>query len=154
MPDLPSHSPASPQEPARSRDDEKEDALLPISFVACVSDRAMLTANLLASPCLGPGSPHDVIAIGDAPSAAAGLNAGLERAEHELIVCVHQDVSLPNGWDRRVVEQFRRAEERFGPIGVAGIYGVGPVIERPGPGADEYPSHPVAAQSRQGSPSL
>ena len=31
----------------------------PVTFVACVSDDAILGANLLASPCLEPGSPHE-----------------------------------------------------------------------------------------------
>jgi hypothetical protein len=97
-----------------------------------LSDDATLTAKLLASPCLGPGSAHEVIAVRGAPSAAAGLELGLERAQHDLVVGVHQDVFLPNGWDRLVVDQYRLAEQRFGPIGVAGVYGVGPVRESPG----------------------
>jgi hypothetical protein len=31
-----------------------------------------------------------------------------------------------------MVNQYRMAERRFGPIGVAGVYGVGPVIDGPG----------------------
>ena len=42
---------------------------------------------------------------------------------------VHQDVYLPAGWDRRVMRQLREAERRFGPIGIAGVYGVGEVDE-------------------------
>jgi hypothetical protein len=38
------------------------------------------------------------------------------------------DVFLLEGWDRNLVEQLRDAEDRFGPIGVAGVYGVGNVI--------------------------
>jgi hypothetical protein len=34
---------------------------------------------------------------------------------------------LPEGWDRQLAERLREAERRFGPIGVAGVYGVGPV---------------------------
>ena len=49
--------------------------MLPLSFVVCVSDEALLKANLMASPCLQPGSPHEVISLLQAPSAAAGLNA-------------------------------------------------------------------------------
>ena len=92
-----------------------------------------LRANLLASPCL---SAHEVIAIRNAPSAAAGLNMGIARAKHELVVCVHQDVFLPSGWDRLMRNQYRMAERQFGPIGVAGVYGVGPVADGPdGPAA-------------------
>jgi hypothetical protein len=105
-----------------------------LSFVACVSDQAVLESNLTASPCLGAGSPHEFIAFLDPPSAASALNAGLERARHGLVVCVHQDVSLPPGWDRLVARQYRRAERQFGAIGVAGVYGVGDVIPPPSPG--------------------
>ena len=106
-----------------------------ISFVVCVSDDVILKANLLASPGLvGPSSPHEVILIHKAPSAGAGLNLGLERAQHEWVVCVHQDVLLPEGWDRCLTEQLREAEQRFGPIGVAGVYGVGAAVRTPSKG--------------------
>jgi Glycosyltransferase like family/Glycosyltransferase family 17 len=103
----------------------------PLSFVVCVNDAAVLNANLLASPCLGADSLHEVIAIRGAVSAAAGLNLGLERAKHELVVCLHQDVYLPEGWDKELVAQYRLAEETLGPVGVAGVYGVGAAIESP-----------------------
>src|SRR5437016_9734322 len=101
-----------------ARDDNVDAAeRVPLSFVVCLSHDATLKANLLTSDCLGPGSPHEVIAVRNATSAAAGLNLGLARAQHDLVVCVHQDVVLPTGWDRLVVDQYRRAERRFGPIG-------------------------------------
>jgi glycosyltransferase involved in cell wall biosynthesis len=53
---------------------------------------------------------------------------------------LHQDVVLPEGWDRMALEQLALAEQRFGPIGVAGVYGVGPVIERPNSRAVLMPS--------------
>ena len=97
--------------------------------MACVSDQAILEANLLGSPGLtGAGSPHEVILIHDAPSAAAGLTMGWTRAKHPWVVYVHQDVHLPEGWDRQLARQLREAERRFGPVGVAGAYGVGEVI--------------------------
>ena len=50
---------------------------IPISFVVCVSDDAILKANLLASPGLvGPDSPHEVILIHKAPSAARWAEHG------------------------------------------------------------------------------
>jgi hypothetical protein len=104
------------------------DHSLPLSFVTCLSSRETLRANLLASPCLGPGTAHQLVAVEGCPTAAAGLNVGFHHAKHELLVCVHQDVYLPAGWDRCLVQQLREAELRFGPIGVAGVYGVGEVI--------------------------
>jgi hypothetical protein len=99
-----------------------------LSFATCLSSRETLRTNLLASPCLRSGTPHQVIAVEGCPSAADGLNAGFGHAKHELIVCVHQDVYLPEGWDRCLAQQLHEAERRFGPIGVAGVYGVGPVL--------------------------
>ena len=75
-----------------------------------------------------PQSAHQVVAIRNCPSAADGLNIGIARAETEWVVCVHQDVWLPAGWDQCIAEQLDEAERRFGPIGVAGVYGVGEVI--------------------------
>jgi len=66
-----------------------------------------------------------LILVKNCPSAAGGLNLGIERAQHEWVVCVHQDVHLPEGWDRRLARQIYEAERQFGPIGVAGVYGVG-----------------------------
>ncbi len=61
--------------------------VIPLSFVVCVSDAALLEANLLASPCIaGPRSPHDVILIHEAPSAAAGLVMGRLKAKHEWVI--------------------------------------------------------------------
>jgi Glycosyl transferase family 2 len=91
-------------------------ARFPLSFVVCVSDPEILGANLRASPCLSSGSPHEVISVRNAPNAAAGLNLGLERAKNEWVVCVHQDVYLPRGWDRRLVDQLDEAESCWRPI--------------------------------------
>jgi hypothetical protein len=94
---------------------------LAMTVVVCGSDGTALKTNLLASPCLGPGSPHEVIIVRNCPSAADGLNLGLERARSDWVVLVHQDVFLPEGWDQQLARQLRQAEGRFGPIGVAGV---------------------------------
>jgi hypothetical protein len=120
--------------------DTVQPALGPLSFVACVSDSSILEANLLRSPCLNDCSPNEMIAVSICPSAADGLNIGIARSETEWVVSVHQDVWLPAGWDRCVVEQLNEAERRFGPIGVAGVYGVGEVI------APSDPTQPPGAE--------
>jgi len=95
----------------------------PLSFVACVNDEAVVRDNLLSSPCLQQGTPHEVIQVRGATSAAQAFAAGLERAAHPVVVLLHQDVYLPAGWPRRFLSQWRLAEERLGRIGVAGVYG-------------------------------
>jgi hypothetical protein len=119
-----------------------DDSNPPLTFVACVSDEQVLDANLLASACLKPGSVHEVILIKNCRSAAEGLNLGLARARHELVVCLHQDVRLPPGWDRRLIQQLDAATRQWGPIGVAGVYGVGDP-------AEVQPEAPAPADARE-----
>ena len=99
-----------------------------LCFVVCVSDDELLESNLLASPCLADGSPQEVILVKSCRSAADGLNLGIQRTQADWTVCLHQDVVLPAGWDRQLAQQLELALRRFGPIGVAGVYGVGPAI--------------------------
>jgi SAM-dependent methyltransferase len=96
----------------------------PLTFVACVSNEAILQANLLSSPCLRSGTPHEVLVVRHCRSAAEGLNEGIRRAKHDAVVCVHQDVYLPEGWVERFWNQFELAHERFSPLGVLGVYGI------------------------------
>src|SRR5262245_36199246 len=96
----------------------------PITFAACVSDEAVLADNLLASPDLAAGAPHDVLLFRGCRSAAEGLNAGLAAARHRWVVCLHQDVYLPRGWVARFLAQMRLADKLHGPVGIAGVYGV------------------------------
>jgi hypothetical protein len=102
-----------------------------LTFVVCVNDEEVLQKNLLASPDLRPGTPHVIIALRKAPSAADGLNAGIKLAKTAYVVCLHQDVFLPKGWVDRMWAQLQEAEERFGPVGVAGVYGACYAPEHP-----------------------
>src|SRR5215203_1272318 len=95
----------------------------PITFVACVNDDDQLESNLLRSPCLDPGTPHELILMRGQTSAADGFNKALETVRHDLVVFVQQDMYLPRGWDSQFVAQFRDAERQLGPVGVAGVFG-------------------------------
>ena len=102
----------------------------PLTFAACVNDETSLRTNLLASPCLRPGTPHEVLLARGCRNIADGLNAAVARAKNDWVVCVHQDVYLPEGWDRRLVQQLRDAEAKLVRVGVAGVIGAahaGPV---------------------------
>lgn len=94
-----------------------------ISFVACVNDDVQLSENLAASPCFQGPDPEQLIIVRGASSAADGLAAGLRSAHHEIVILVHQDIYLPEGWVSRFLHQWEMAEARFGEIGVAGVYG-------------------------------
>jgi SAM-dependent methyltransferase len=98
-------------------------ATAPITFVACVNDEDQLESNLLRSPCLDPGTPHELILMRRQTSAAEGFNTALEKATHDLVVFAQQDIYLPRGWDSQLLRQFREAERRFASVGVAGVFG-------------------------------
>ena len=100
------------------------------TFLSCISDDELLNSNLLASPCLAAGSGHDVILVKSCTAGADGLSLGIRRAKNDWVVCLHQDVFLPEGWDLQLARQLEEAERQFGPIGVAGVYGVGPAISQ------------------------
>ena len=103
---------------------------MPISFVVGVLDAAILKTNFMASPCIASAAArHQVVLVRGGPNVTAKLQLGLERAKFDWVVCVHADVWLPQGWDVQLAQQLDEAERRFGPIGVAGVYGVGEVIE-------------------------
>jgi len=95
-----------------------------ITFVACVNDDDQLAANLARSPCLRGAGPHELLVFRGCASAAEGLNAGIEQARNELVVLVHQDVYLPEGWPARVAAQWRAAQDQGGPVGIGGVFGV------------------------------
>ena len=95
----------------------------PITFVACVNDEDQLESNLLRSPCLDPGTPHEVILMRDQTSAADGFIKALEKARHDLVVFAQQDIYLPRGWDSQFRRQFHEAERQLGSVGVAGVFG-------------------------------
>lgn len=103
---------------------EDIEACPPVSVGVCTNDAAVLADNLLASPCLADDR-HQVLCIEGATSAAEGLNAAIDNAEHELVVLAHQDVYLPCWWIARLWQQYEVAHAAFGErLGVLGVYGV------------------------------
>jgi hypothetical protein len=95
-----------------------------LTIVAAVNNEDVLRANLLASPCLQGDHDHQLILTRGAKSAAEVYNAGIAAAEHPIVVLVHQDVYLPEGWPELFRSRWADAETRFGKIDVAGCYGV------------------------------
>lgn len=97
---------------------------IPLTFVVCVNNEEQLNTNLLRSPCLRQPGPHQLIQVRGAANAGEALNSGIEQAQHEIVVLLHQDVYLPPGWTQRLIEQYRQAERQFGHLGILGVFGV------------------------------
>lgn len=113
----------------------------PMSFVTCVNDEAQLQDNLLASPCLRGDTIHEILTVRDARSVGEALQAALAQAVHPLVVLVHQDVYLPAGWVQRFQSQWKLAEQRFGRVGLLGVYGAS--LDPASPGGVRRTGHVV-----------
>lgn len=96
-----------------------------ITFVAAVNNTRQFQDNLLASPIFRNGR-HEIIPVTGAKSAADALRIGLGRATEvkDLIVLLHQDIYLPEGWDDKLIAGIETSERTSGPVGIAGVFGV------------------------------
>ncbi|WP_288129640.1 hypothetical protein, partial [Accumulibacter sp.] len=82
----------------------------PLAFVVCASDPEVLQQRLLASECL-KSRRYRLAVHFDSPSAARAFNEEMNHSSGEgWLVWVHQDVFLPDGWDRRFLAALAQAE--------------------------------------------
>jgi len=99
----------------------------PITFVILTHDRAIFMANIGQSDVIKSGR-HEVLVLEGAPSAAKGLQAGLDAAKHEYVAFVHHDVYLPPGWETQLgasLDAVNAIDPEWGVLGVAGSRLVG-----------------------------
>ena len=52
-------------------------------------------------------------------SLAEVYNKGISQSKHNIVVCIHNDIKLENGWGKKLLEDFSNNPE-FGVIGKAG----------------------------------
>jgi hypothetical protein len=95
-----------------------------LTFVVACNDETLLKENLLASPCFVSPHTHQIIVQKEFPSAAAAYNAALEMAINEIIVFVHQDVFLPQGWLSDLQSFLNWLADNDPNWGVLGCWGV------------------------------
>jgi hypothetical protein len=58
------------------------------------------------------------------PSASLAYNEAIERAQNDLIVCMHQDIYLPEGWVENLQKDVDFLEASGRKWGVLGCYGI------------------------------
>ena len=95
--------------------------------VLCATNNALQYQNNLAvSPdLLQENTPHQLLALYQAPNIAVALAEGIKHCQHTWIVLAHQDVYLPQGWLADVQHAWHMAEQKLGrAIGVAGVAGM------------------------------
>jgi hypothetical protein len=94
-----------------------------LTFAVAVNNRHVLERNLLASPCLQPGHPHEVLLQDNFASAALAYNDAIRKATNDLIIFIHQDIFLPRPWLSQVehnLHQLERADPTWGVLGCWG----------------------------------
>lgn len=97
---------------------------LRLGLVACVSRLDVLAGRLALSPCLQKGG-LPWTAHFNCSSAAQAFNQELRACDSvDWLVWVHQDVFLPQGWDRQFRHALSQAVARWPRLAVAGVYGV------------------------------
>ena len=99
----------------------------PISFVV-VRFSKEIDHNIMISPCVH--NPINQLIIVDNTSnihydsLSGAINSGLEQAENDLVVIVHEDVFLPENWQAKfeeVLEKLEKNDPQWGVLGTAGL---------------------------------
>ena len=94
------------------------------SVISAVNDEHVLRTSLLDSP--GIRSANEVILQRCYASAASAYNTAIRKASSDLLVFLHQDVYLPEGWIETVMKAMDVLSVQD-PTGVCSVYG-GPWI--------------------------
>jgi hypothetical protein len=92
------------------------------TVICATNDEDVLKSCLLNSPDIREAS--EIILQRGYTSAAAAYNCAIDKAQSDLLVFVHQDVYLPQGWLaslRRALDLLTKVDPNWG---VAGVYGV------------------------------
>lgn len=98
----------------------------PCSVLCATNNALQYQNNLAVSPdLLQENTPHQLLALYQAPNIAVALAEGIKHCQHTWIVLAHQDVYLPQGWLADVQHAWHMAEQKLGrTIGVAGVAGM------------------------------
>jgi hypothetical protein len=95
-----------------------------ITFVIAVNNEELLKSTALVSPIFKEGSSHEVLLKRGFGSAGEAYNEGIKEAKNNIMVFMHQDVFLPEGWDTRlfqIVEELDRVDPDWGVLGCVGV---------------------------------
>ena len=93
------------------------------TVVAAVNNRKVLEQNLLRSPGLAEGCPHQLLIKEGYRSASAAYDSGMGAASNDIVVFVHQDVYLPAAWFDQLTASLEALDRKRQPWGVLGCFG-------------------------------
>jgi hypothetical protein len=92
------------------------------SVICAINDEEVLRRCLASSPDIR--SAREVILQQGCASAARAYNTGVEKATADLLVLVHQDVYLPEGWLGHLTQAVAVVSAHDPNWGVLGVWGV------------------------------
>lgn len=99
----------------------RHDPPLKWTLISAVNNESVLKNCLLNSPDVGSAS--EVLLQTGYASAAEAYNAAIAKAKTELVVLVHQDVYLPEGWIASVQKACELLTVQDSHWGVLGVWG-------------------------------
>lgn len=94
-----------------------------LTFIVASNNEEVLRKNLLASPALGPGCRHQIIVKRNYASIGTAFNEAIDETGNDILVFLHQDIVLPEGWDDRLLDSIAELERGGAAWGVVGCYG-------------------------------
>lgn len=97
----------------------------PVTFVVAVNNEDVFRLTFMESPALRSwGGKIRILKKEGYPSASIAYNKGLDDADTDLVVFVHQDVFLPEIWMEELMSSLRSISSLTPNVGVVGCYGV------------------------------
>jgi len=94
-----------------------------LTICCAANDEHVLAANLAQSPVIRSGLVDLIIERGHG-SAGSAYNAAIAKASSDVVVCTHQDVYLPAGWEQRLLDAIKDLELRGERWAVLGVWGI------------------------------
>jgi hypothetical protein len=92
-----------------------------LGFIVATNNEEILQKNFLASKVIRD-KKYPVILQRGYRNIGLAYNEGMAKTDAELLVCLHQDVFLPDGWENQAMASLRKLEtSNWGVLGVAGI---------------------------------
>ncbi len=95
-----------------------------ITFVVPVGSADVYEKCFLSSPLFKRQDRFQILAQTGFGTSGQAYNDGIEKAENDIIVCVHQDVVFPAMWAGRFLASLAEIESLGIPIGVVGCIGI------------------------------
>lgn len=103
-----------------------------VAYIIASNNQEVLQNTCLASPDIASGSNQVIVAERFTYSGLA-YNYGIRKATEPILCFVHQDVYLPQGWQRRLAEAIRVLRDkspRWAVLGIVGVNGAGQIRGR------------------------